>query len=297
MGNSGPGLLSALIGLGAVASSIAASRLVRRPRLAPLVIAALVAMTASLLTLGVGSVVIVACVTLPAIGFGRALLDLTSQMLLQRSAPAGALASVFAAVELIAGVGMALGSLLAQLLIAAGGSPMALSGLGLFLAVILAGTVGSLRRADESADVPIVFIRLLRTVPAFAMLPPAALEAVARSGVETAVDADTVVIRQGDVGDRYYVVIDGTVEVIRDGRSVATLTRGGQFGEVALIADVPRTATVVSRVRTRLFAIERDDFLLAVTGHEPSHMAAVRQAALFVDDHGTHDGASSEPDR
>ena len=283
MGSAGPGVLSALIGLGAVANSVVASRLVKRPRLAPLVISALAAMTLSLLLLGVGAVLVVACITLPVIGFGRALLDLTSQMLLQRSAPAGSLAGVFAAIELIAGVAMALGSLAAQLLIHAGGSPVALAGLGLFLAAVLGLTVGGLRRADESADVPIVAIRLLRTVPAFAMLPPAEMEAVARSASDLSFPGDTEIIRQGDVGDRFYVIIEGSVDVDRDGATVATLTRGGQFGEVALIADVPRTATVTSRSSTRVLAIERDDFLVAVTGHEPSHAAVVRRARTFVD--------------
>jgi CRP-like cAMP-binding protein len=160
---------------------------------------------------------------------------------------------------------------------------VALAGLGLFLAAVLAVTVGGLRRADESADVPIVSIRLLRTVPALAMLPPAEMEAVARSASDVSYPADVAIIRQGDVGDRFYVVIEGSVDVERDGTTVATLGRGGQFGEVALIADLPRTATVTSRVPTRLLAIDRDDFLLAVTGHEPSHAAVIRRIHSFED--------------
>jgi CRP-like cAMP-binding protein len=153
--------------------------------------------------------------------------------------------------------------------------------LGLFLAAVLGLTVGGLRRADESADVPIVAIRLLRTVPALALLPPAEMESVARSALELSFPTDVAIIRQGDVGDRFYVIIEGAVDVNRDGATVATLTRGGQFGEVALIADVPRTATVTSRSDTRVLAIERDDFLLAVTGHEPSHTAVVRRMRAF----------------
>lgn len=98
---------------------------------------------------------------------------------------------------------------------------------------------------------------------------------------------DTFIICEGDLGHRSYVVVDVTVQVVRSGAPVAVLERGGQFAEVALIADVSRTASVVSRTTTRLLATERADFLQAVTRHEPSQAAVMRHAATFIDPDGS----------
>lgn len=82
------------------------------------------------------------------------------------------------------------------------------------------------------------------------------------------------VVRQGDPGERFYVVAQGTVEVSADGRPVRTLGPGDHFGEIALLKDVPRTATVTARDDVELVALERDEFVSAVTGNPASAEAA-----------------------
>ena len=139
-----------------------------------------------------------ALILLPVVGFGGSLLNLTSRMLLQRATPPDATAGVFAAIELFMGVGMVAGSIVAQVLIAAGGVDTALIGLGILFAILLVLTWRSLAHADDSADIPVVAISLLRRIPAFTPLPPLALEAVARAATEVSVTTGEVVMSEGE---------------------------------------------------------------------------------------------------
>ena len=101
----------------------------------------------------------------------------------------------------------------------------------------------------------------------FAPLPPPTLEALARALHRIEVPAGTVVIRQGDPGDLFYAIADGEVEVVRDGTRVALLGRGDGFGELALLLDRPRNATVRTLTDSRLYTLSPSEFVPVVTGH------------------------------
>jgi hypothetical protein len=181
---------------------------------------------------------------------------------------------VFGAAETIAGLGGLAGSLIAQVLIAWSGVETALITIGILFVLAAAALVRPLRSADDAADVPVVAMSLLRQYPVFAPLPEWSLEVVARSAREVEVGDGTAVIHEGEHGDAFYAVVDGEFLVTADGEYIRTVRRGDGFGEIALIADIPRTGTVTASGPGSLLAIDRDDFLLAVTGHEPAHDAA-----------------------
>jgi CRP-like cAMP-binding protein len=149
-------------------------------------------------------------------------------------------------------------------------------GLGVLFGVLLLTTRRQLGSADTFADVPVVAMSLLRRVPEFAPMPPVALEAVAREAAELQVEAGDIIIREGARGDLFFAVADGRFDVTIGGAYVRTLDRGDGFGEIALLADVPRTATLTARDDGLLLAIQREAFLVAVTSHELSRTAAWR---------------------
>ena len=170
--------------------------------------------------------------------------------------------------------GLALGSLLATVLFTLGGASAAFVGVGAILPLVALSAGRRLLDIDRHATAPVVEVALLRSVPMLSLLSPPTLESLARALTPADVPAGVDVVTQGEEGDRFYVIADGEVEVVADGTHVATLRRGDGFGEIALMYDVPRTATVRARTEVRLYALGREDFLVALTGHLPAQTLA-----------------------
>ena len=116
----------------------------------------------------------------------------------------------------------------------------------------------------------------------FAPLPAPALERLAGLAAAVSVPEGQPVFSQGDHGDRFYAIESGRAAVDVDGAQTRTLGPGDFFGEVALLRDVPRTATVRALDDLQLYAVERDDFIAVVTGHAPSLEAAESIVATRV---------------
>jgi CRP-like cAMP-binding protein len=109
------------------------------------------------------------------------------------------------------------------------------------------------------------------------MLRPLALcttEEIASEVQTLEVPAGDDVVRQGDPGESFYVIEAGELEAVVDGQPVRTLRSGDSFGEIALIRDIPRTATVRAVTPAVLTVIERDHFLAAVMGRRDAAAAA-----------------------
>jgi hypothetical protein len=182
-------------------------------------------------------------------------------------------ARVFGVLESVFLGTIAIGAILAPLLTAVLGARGALIAAGGGLSVLVLLFWRPLNALDAAA-VPESELALLRGIPIFAPLPPVTLEQLASHLSRVRVPAGQVVFRRGDPGDLFYVIGGGEVVVALDGGPPVTLGRGAYFGEIALLRDVPRTATVTARTEVELYALERDVFIAAVTGHAPSAEAA-----------------------
>ena len=149
----------------------------------------------------------------------------------------------------------------------------ALIATGAFLPSLVLLSWPALKRIDASTSAPTEELGLLDAVPMFASLPLAAKEQLARSLVPVRVAAGDDIIREGDIGDRFYIVSQGRLDVTSGRLTIGELQRGDSFGEIALLRDVPRTATVTARGESLLYALERADFLDAATGHAAGRAA------------------------
>ncbi len=267
VGESWAGYLNAAFGAGGALGIVVTAALVGRPRLLGPLGAGLALWFVALTVLAIDQTLGLAVICLALAGVGRAVVDVAGRTLLQRAAPGNLLASIFGLLEGLSMAGLALGSVLVPVLIALGGPAAALVGVAVILPVAALTAGRRLVSIDRRATVPIVEIGLLRTMPAFAPLAPHMIEQVARGLAPVEAAAGEVVIRQGDDGDRWYAVADGELSVTRSGVELATLRRGDGFGEIALLEDVPRTATVTAVTDSRLFALEKGAFLDAVSGH------------------------------
>ncbi len=279
IGASGVGVLNAAFGAGGLLAVFATLRLVGRRRLAPAIISAACLMGASVALIVAWPRALVAIALLAMANVGRSLFDVSGRTLLQRTGSPAVLGRIFGVLESLDMLGLALGSLLVPLLIAIGGTTAAILGVGLMMPLITLLLLPAILGADARATVPIVQIGLLRSVPLFRLLPVPQLEGVARSLAPQAVAAGEVVIREGEPGEAFYLVADGRVTVSTAAGFTTELGHGDGFGEIALLRDSPRTATVAAKTDASLYRLARDDFLQAVTGMADVHHAARRLAA------------------
>jgi MFS family permease len=274
LGQGWVGYLNAAFGVGGILGGIAAVALVGRRHLAPPIALGVLAFGAAFIVIAVWPTALVAVVLIVLSGAGRTVLDIGCRTLLQRTTPAEVLGRVFGLLEGLEMAGLALGALLIPPLVALGGSKAALIGAGLLLPALALLTARRLIAVDRGAKVPLVEIALLRSLGLFAPLPAPAIEGLARALERVELPAGTVVMHMGEEGDRFYAIAEGEVEVSRNGLAVARLGRGAGFGEIALLEDVPRTATVTALTDVLLYALEKAPFVTAVTGHAPAAQAA-----------------------
>ena len=279
MGDAGVGTLNAAIGLGGLIGALLATALASGDRLGPAFLGALAGWGLPIVVMGLVIDPVVAVLTMGAVGVSNAILDVAGFTLLQRLAPNRSRVAVLGLVELVANAGIALGGVLAPLLIDAVGTEGALVATGSILPTVAIVCIPLLRRVDDGAVVDPHLARLLRADPLFNPLPLATIEHLATSMRPFAADDGTWIIRQGERGDAYYLPQAGAFEIWQDDQVVPARQAGLGVGEIALLRDVPRTASVRAVGRVEGFVVERAAFLEAVTGHPLGRAAADDQVA------------------
>jgi MFS family permease len=285
-GSAGVGFLNAAFGVGGIVGAGLTTLFVARRRLAPSLFGGAAAWGMALVLIGFFPSRIAAPVLVGVAGVGRPLIDVAGRTLLQRVVPDRVLSRVFGVLEGLYMAGLVLGLTSAPVLLAILGERATFATTGAFLLLIFLLASRRLGEIDAASVIPEARLALLRSLPLFAPLSAPVIERLASLLVPVEVDAGSAIVRQGDPGDRFYIVTEGEVEVSKDGRPVASLEKGDFFGEIALLRDVPRTATVTARTNVQLYALERDDFLEAVTGHPLSKEAADTVTRARLDDQG-----------
>jgi MFS family permease len=270
LGSPGIGYLNAALGVGGLVGGIVAVTLVGIRRLAFTFGLALILWGTPILLIGVWAKAVPAFVLIAVAGLGLTIVDVAGFTLLQRAVPEEVLARVFGVLHSAFYLTGGIGAIVAPPLINWLGIRGALIATGAVLPVVTIPTFGLLARIDRTLRVPTAELAQLRAIPMFAPLPAPTLEALALSMTRKEVPAGETIFRQGDHGDRFYIIDSGEIEIEIDGREANVLGPGEHFGEIALLRDIPRTASARARKQTQLYALERDAFLGAVTGHAGS---------------------------
>ena len=256
------GFLYSAMGAGALVGTLLALGLPDR-RLGRAFAVALLLWAVPIALVGAWPALVPALLLLAISGAADAVVDVTGLTLLQRRIPNEVFARVGGASGTALLAAATLGNAVAPFLVDAVGARWAFVVAGAAVPALAPLWWRPVSRLDAVAPAALPAVRANRL---FAALPLPALEALARSAERVEVAAGETVVRQGEPGDRFFLVVDGEVEFAVDGRAVGTVADGGEFGEVALLRDEPRTATVTALEDTYLFALAREDFLRAVRG-------------------------------
>ena len=215
-----------------------------------------------------------AVVLLALMGIGIAIVDVTGLTIVQRAVPENVLARVFGVLQLLVELDRDRRGdrAAAHRLARHRGRPHRHRRIPRAARPPALAARGEDRRGRDPAESH--ELRILGSIPIFSPLPGMTLEHLATRLVPLRLDPGTMIVRKGDAGDRFYIVVEGTVEISEDGAAIGTLEPGDYFGEIALLRDVPRTATVTAATSVVLYALDREDFLATVTGHPLSAEAA-----------------------
>jgi MFS family permease len=274
MADSGVGLLNAAWGLGGLAGGAVTLTLLARGQLAEGLVAGGVLLGAALAAIAAVPVPAAAAILLVLVGVGYALVGVAGSTLLQRLTPDEVLGRVFAAVESAHQIASAVGAMLAPLAVVVFGDRGGLVAIGALLPLLVVVRFTALNRFETAVEIPERPYRLFRGLSLFAPLPIATVETVALRARELRVPAGGVVIREGEPGEAFYAIAEGSLDPACQAGAFPRMHEGDFFGEIALLREVPRTATVTACTDCVIYEIGREAFLTSITGQRRSVGAA-----------------------
>jgi len=268
------GVLQGAVGVGALAGSTLCTLLVGSRAMTRWLGVAVVLWGAPLAMVGLLPYYAVALSAAAVIGIGNSMVDVTAFTLIARMAPNAVLARVFGVLESLGAFAVGIGALAAPLLIGLLGTRSALVAVGAVAPIVCLLCWRRLTAIDGSVAARTDDIVLLRQVSFLRPLPVPVVEQLAQGLLRRGLRAGEVVFHAGDTGDNFYIVAEGTVQVLDQDRIVRTLATGDGFGEIALMGNTTRTMTVRAVGAVRLYGIASADFLSAVTSIGDARSAA-----------------------
>ena len=285
LGESSVGWLNAAMGLGGLVGAAVGARVVRLTRLGRCLIAGILLWALGVLVLGLAPGFLLAFAAIAVFGVGNALEDASGFTLMPRAVGPRLAGQTLGAFELVVMVGVGTGALAAPALAGWLGVRDSLVLLGAALGVVTLGYLFAFARVDREVKQPPPGADLLRGLPIFSPLPIVVVEDLADSLEESHFEAGSPVVVEGSTGERYHLVTEGSASVDVQGVHRRTLGPGDGFGEIALLRDVPRTATVTADTDLTTLSLERKAFLTAVTLNQASRIQAEQLvAARLADD-------------
>ena len=273
-GAKGVGLLDSVMGLGAIFGGIFAIARATRHKLGQDLIVGVFLWSFPLILITIWPTPIAAFAVMAVLGFANPVVDVNVFTVIQRLTPDAVLGRVFGAFETCLIGTMAVGSAIAPLMLHLWGLRTTVGVLGVVIGLIAVLGYPRMRSLDRRLEAP-AGLPLLRAIPMFAPLNPVTLDHLARVLDRVEVVAGDVIVHEGDESDLFYVIESGRVKVTAaDGQVLREEGPGDYFGEIGLLRDVPRTATITAMEPTLLLALEREEFLDAVTGQGESRRLA-----------------------
>ncbi len=289
LGDGGVGWLNAAVGAGGLLGALTAAGLSGRVPLSRVFAISLVFWGLPIAFVGAIPVPVLALAALFVTGLSNASLDVAGFTILQRSLTLPERVPVFGLFEGGVGVMMAVGGIVAPLLIALFGTRGALVISGALLPTVALLTWPRIRRIERESMVPEERLRLVRSIPLFAPLNLSALERLASAMTPVSFERGDVLMREGEQGDRYLVIELGACDITQGGTFLRVASDGDGIGEIALLRGVPRTASVVATGPIRGYALDALSFRSAMAG--PSAWAAAEAVmAERLNASGTDDG-------
>jgi hypothetical protein len=285
LGDDSIGWLNAAIGFGGLAGAAAASRIVRMTSLGRCFVAGAAGWGVGVLALSGAPTGATAFGALVLVGVANAFQDAPAFILMPRILGPELAGRALGAFELVVMTGMGLGALAAPALADWLGVRVALLVLGAGLCLLATAYTSPFVTIDRNSPTPRPEAAILRELPMFAPLPLVVMEQLALDVEPHSFRDGDVVVREGGRGDLFYVVTQGTAAVSVEGTSRPALGPGDGFGEIALLRDVPRTATVTATGPLEVLTLDRDRFLSALAANQVSteHAESLAQQRLAAD--------------